>query len=324
MTESTALAVAEPRREPSSQAVSVWQSPAMFEQAQRMARALCNSPMVPTNYRGDANMGSALIALDIAQRVNASPLMVMQNLHIIEGKPSWASQFVIAALNSCGRFTPLRFRVVDKGVQKVQKDEWSGPKGERTKRVVSMDLPNKTCVAVSTDRATGEILEGPEVSIAMAFAEGWYTKPGSKWVTMEGLMLRYRAAKFFGNLYAPDILMGMPSVDERHDLDDVEYAEVKPVEQADAPAASESKPKRASRVAAAMAAAPAAEPKAEPAKVSSGVKPATKAAEPQPTTPAEPTHSELRDERADYGESDDGEGGADDGADYGERDGDTI
>ena len=249
MSESTALALPAP---PSNEPVSVWFSPASFENAQRMAKALVSSNMVPESYRD--NMGNALIALDIAQRTGASPLMVMQNLHIIEGKPSWASQFVIAALNSCGRFTPLRFRVTDLGEREVEKVEWSGPKGERTKKIVKFKIHDKKCVAVSTDRATGEILEGPEVSIGMAIAEGWYTKPGSKWVTMEGLMLRYRSAKFFGNLYAPDVLMGMASVDERQDIGDVEYTVVQPA--AAAPASAEApqpdKPKRARSVNAAL------------------------------------------------------------------------
>jgi hypothetical protein len=52
----------------------------------------------------------------------------------------------------------------------------------------------------------------------MASAEGWATKAGSKWKTMPELMLRYRAAAFFGRLYAPDILMGMQTAEEAADV----------------------------------------------------------------------------------------------------------
>jgi len=52
----------------------------------------------------------------------------------------------------------------------------------------------------------------------MAAAEGWATKAGSKWKTMPELMLRYRAAAFFGRLYAPDILMGMQTAEEAVDV----------------------------------------------------------------------------------------------------------
>ncbi len=41
--------------------------------------------------------------------------MVMQNVHIIQGRPSWSSQFIIAAINGCGRFAPLQFRMAGEG-----------------------------------------------------------------------------------------------------------------------------------------------------------------------------------------------------------------
>lgn len=173
---------------PAPQPLTAFASEPAFEAAQRMAKALCSSNLVPASYQGQQNIGSALIALEIAQRLQASPLMVMQNLNVIHGRPAWSSQFIIAALNSCGRFSPLRFDVAGDG-------------------------DNRTCTAWATDKS-GERLEGPPVSIAMAKKEGWFGKNGSKWQSMPELMLRYRAAAFFGRLYAPDILMGMPSADE--------------------------------------------------------------------------------------------------------------
>lgn len=174
---------------------SIYNSLTAFEDGQRIAQALASSSLVPQDYRG--NVANTLVALEMAQRTGSSPMAVMQNMHVIHGRPSWSSQFVIAALNSCGRFGPLRFRVTGDG-------------------------DDKTCVAFAVDRTTGgEILEGPPVSIKMAKAEGWYSKNGSKWQTMPELMLRYRAAKFFGNLYASDILMGMHTPEEIEDFVDV-------------------------------------------------------------------------------------------------------
>jgi hypothetical protein len=189
-----------------------------FEDAQRMAKALSSSTLVPADYQG--NVSNTLIALEMSQRTGSSPMAVMQNLHIIHGRPSWSSQFVIAALNSCGRFSPLRYRVEDLGDTDAKIDEWTGPKGQRTKSSRIIKVHDKSCVAWCYDKATGDVLEGPPVSIGMAVAEGWYTKDGSKWVTMPELMLRYRAAKFFGNLYAPDVLMGMHTADEVEDFDE--------------------------------------------------------------------------------------------------------
>lgn len=188
-----------------------------FEAAQRMARALCSSNLVPASYQGQANMGNCLIALELSQRIGASPLMVMQSMTPIHGKPSWSSQFIIAALNSCGRFSPIRFAVSGEG------DE-------------------RACFAWAVDKS-GERLEGPAVSIATAKKEGWFGKNGSKWQTMPELMLRYRAAAFFGRLYAPDILMGMQSVEEITDVG--VRPTVTPVSSAlDAPVESKEAPKK--------------------------------------------------------------------------------
>jgi hypothetical protein len=158
-----------------------------------MALALCSSDLVPEQYRGKDKIGNALIALEMSQRIGASPLAVMQNLNIIHGRPAWSSSFIIAALNTCGRFSPLRFRVEGTGESAI-------------------------CVAWAYDRSGGEVLEGPQASIAMAKAEGWFQKNGSKWRTMPDLMLRYRAAAFFGRLYAPDVLNGMHTADEVEDF----------------------------------------------------------------------------------------------------------
>lgn len=158
-----------------------------FDHAQRVAKALSASTMIPKDYQN--NIPNTLVALEMAHRIGASPLMVMQNLHIIQGRPSWSSAFIIAALNASGRFTALKYKATD-----------------------------KSCKAYATEKATGELLEGPTVTLDMAKAEGWLTKQGSKWQTMPELMLRYRAAAFFGRLYAPDIMMGMHAVEEIQDV----------------------------------------------------------------------------------------------------------
>ncbi|MER8394035.1 hypothetical protein NKH10_19285 [Mesorhizobium sp. M1340] len=263
MTTSQAVALATP---PVHRAISVFSSEADFAAGQRLCKALTSSGLVPVAYQGEGNMGNALIALDMANRMGIPPIMVMQNLDVIEGRPSWKSQFILGALNSCGLFSPIRFRMVDLGVQEVERVEWSGPKGNREKRTVKAKIHNQTCVAFAIEKATGDVLEGPTVSIAMAVAEGWYFRAGSKWVTMPDLMLRYRAGAFFGRLYAPHILNGMPSADEV--LDIAEFKDITPA--AEAPAAETiAKPAgRSKGVHAAMAAAKAADkpkPKAKPA-----------------------------------------------------------
>lgn len=182
-----------------SGAPSIYSNDAAFDHAQRMAKALSSSDLVPTQYKG--NIANTLIALEMANRTGSSPIMVMQNLNIIHGKPTWSSSFIIAALNSCGRFSPIMFRYNDKGVKTHGQIKFS----------------DKECVAYARGK-DGEVIEGPSASIEMAVLEGWYSKSGSKWKTMPDLMLSYRAAAFFGRLYAPDILQGMHTAEEVQDF----------------------------------------------------------------------------------------------------------
>lgn len=187
------LAVAEEKTlastETSNGHIQPFSSTNSFEGAQRMAKALAESTMIPQQYQ--KNIPNCLIALEVSYRTQSSILMVMQNLFVIQGKPSWSSQYIIAALNSCGKFSPLRFKMNE----------------EKTE-----------CTAWALEKRTGEALEGPTVSIQMAKDEGWYNKTGSKWKTMPDLMLRYRAAAFFGRLYAPEVLMGIYTKDEVEDF----------------------------------------------------------------------------------------------------------
>ncbi len=209
-----------------------------FELMQRAANMLASSTLVPSLYQG--NMSNCVVALNMAQRLRADPLMIMQNLYIVEGRPAWSSQFIIAAINACGKFSPLRFEIIDKGEKSVKwqyfyKDRKSGEHRERSCEETIHDF---SCVAWATEKATGEKLCSPAVSIEMAVREGWYIKRGSKWKTMPEVMLRYRAASFFGKLYAPELLVGVSTTEEIQDA--VDY-----VRQADgsfAPAAEEAAP----------------------------------------------------------------------------------
>lgn len=181
---------ADPHPEP----ISAFSSLDSFRAAQSMALALCSSSIVPEAYRGEKNVGNALIALEYAHRLRVSIMAVMQNLHIIHGKPSWGSPFLIGLINSCGRFSPLRFEW--KGTEK--KSGWG-------------------CRAVARDLATGDVLEGQWVTWDMANEEGWVTRKDSKWKSMPAQMMVYRAASFWSRVFAPDLSLGMHTADEVED-----------------------------------------------------------------------------------------------------------
>jgi hypothetical protein len=171
----------------------VFSSPAAFDAGQRMAKALAMSEIVPAAYKG--NMANCVVALDMAMRMKLSPLVVLTNLNIIHGRPSWSSTFVISAINSSGLFSPLRFEF--RGAEGT--DEWA-------------------CRAKATDLEQRSECLGPWISVGMAKREGWYTRTGSKWPTMTETMLMYRAAAFFGRMFAAHILSGMQTAEEVEDV----------------------------------------------------------------------------------------------------------
>ena len=204
-----------------------------FEFMQRTAKMFSASTMVPDAYQamikkgfGDratlepnpAALANCVIALDMSQRMNANPLMIMQNLHIIEGRPSWSSQFIIAAINNCGKFSPLRFDLqwLDEMDASYSTFEWMDRKKVEKKHTIR--IKNARCVAWAIEKATGDRLESAPVTMEMAVAEGWFGKNGSKWKSMPDLMMRYRSAAFFGRIYAPELLMGLPAAEELHDV----------------------------------------------------------------------------------------------------------
>lgn len=206
-----------------------------FELMQRAARLLSSSTLVPVAYRqtiekldrfGNVKesrenpnaLANSVVALNMAQRMGADPLMVMQNLYIVEGRPSWSSQWIIAAINGCGRFSPLRFRIESRGEREIEHKSTYWENNQRHTKVEKVKINDKVCVAWAIEKETGEVIESPAVSIEMAVLEGWYTKNGSKWQTMDEVMLRYRTASFFGKLYAPELLMGLQTVEEAQDI----------------------------------------------------------------------------------------------------------
>lgn len=159
----------------------------------RLAERYANSDMVPQTYRGKPD--NCFVALELASRMDVSPVLVMQNLYIVQGKPSWAGQACKALIDGSGKFTDSEYVM-------------TGEPG----------TPTYGCYLQARNVKTGKIVKGPEVTIQMAINEGWMNKNGSKWKTMPELMLRYRAAAFFARVECPEILMGFQTAEETMDV----------------------------------------------------------------------------------------------------------
>lgn len=164
-----------------------------FEKAQRIAGALSKSNLVPKEYQN--NLPNCLIALEMAERIGMPALTVMQNLVIVHNRPTWSSQFLISTVNTCGRFSALRYEFFgDQGT-----DGWG-------------------CRAWAIEKSTGEKLVGTDITIALAKKEGWYARNGSKWQTMPQQMMMYRAGSWWTRAYAPELSMGMHTREEAEDV----------------------------------------------------------------------------------------------------------
>lgn len=195
--ESGKQAVQQPTKRVTDYSLGIFGTSDNFIMAMQMAKALASSTIVPQTFQ--KNEANCLIAIEQAQRLRVSPMMVMQNLHVIQGRPSWSSKFLIAAINNSGKFD-----------MELQFEETQDKDGKPF-----------SCTAWTTKN--GRKVNGMTVDMDIAKEEGWLSKNGSKWKTMPQLMLRYRAASFFSSLNCPELTVGLYTREEMQDDDFKEY-----------------------------------------------------------------------------------------------------
>ena len=175
---------------------SIYQSTESFEFAQRQAKSLCESDLVPTNYKGQKGLSNCLVALEMSKRMNLSPLTVMQNLNVIHGKPTWSAQFISSQIIGCGRFKNFDYVVTGKNENLAVQ-----------------------CQAIRLE--DNKLIKGTTVSMKMAQQEGW-TRKNPKYQSMPEIMLKARAATFFGRQYIPDLLLGVQTSEEVIDIQPID------------------------------------------------------------------------------------------------------
>ena len=164
-----------------------------FELMQRKGKLLASCTMIPDNLKN--NVPDCIIVTEMSERLNVDPYLIARQMYMVHGKPAFESKFMVGLLNSSGKL---------RGTLKYQK---TGKPG----------TDSQGCYAYGIDAETGETVEGPEITVAMAKAEQWYDRKGSKWKTMADLMLMYRAASFFINTNYPEIMQGFSTVEEIKD-----------------------------------------------------------------------------------------------------------
>lgn len=168
-----------------------------FQMATQAAEMLASSSMVPVTYQN--NPGSCFIALNTALRLRMDPLMIMQNLYVVQNRPSWSGQFAIALVNICPKFSATWFEY---------RNEEDFQKGVRM------------CAQLKT----GQNVYGTWITPEMVKAEGW----GKKWQTMPEQMYKYRAAAFFARTNCPEALLGLSVEGEAEDIAGKSQPDIKP------------------------------------------------------------------------------------------------
>ena len=190
MNEEKTLAVVEQTTELATN--SVWENKDAFNQILRAADMLSKTSIIPQSYQNKPQ--DCFVAIEMANRMGVSPMVVMQNMYVVKGKPSWAGQACTMLINSCGKFKDV-------------KHIYTGEKGK----------PNRGCYVTATRISDGSQVDGVEVTMQMAQAEGWTSN--SKWRNMPELMLAYRASAFFARVYCPEAMMGVQTAEEVYDAD---------------------------------------------------------------------------------------------------------
>jgi hypothetical protein len=164
-----------------------------LDKLMEMASMLSKSTIVPVAYQNRPE--NCFIALDMASRMGVSPMVVMQNLYVIQGKPSFSGSAIASMIRSNPQYTNVELNYVGE----EGKDTWGA-------------------YVTAENKQNGKTIKGATVTIAIAKKEGWLTKGASKWLTMPELMLGYRAYTWFGRIHCPEVMMGLQATEEISDV----------------------------------------------------------------------------------------------------------
>lgn len=160
-----------------------------FAETMRLAEIFSKTRMVPVHFQGKPE--DCFVAMQMAHRMGVDPMMALQNIYVVGGKPGLTGALIISLINNSKRLKGgIRFRIEGKG----------------------------EALAVT---AFGTLQDGETVeftaSMAMAKAEGWDKNP--KYRSMPEVMLRYRAATFLARFNFPEVILGMHSSEEWEDVE---------------------------------------------------------------------------------------------------------
>ncbi len=166
-----------------------------FQLACRMAEKLAASTILPTEYQG--NPANVLVAIDYAQRLGVSPIMLAQNMDVVKGRPGLRGSFMAGLINASPLWGDLDY-------------EWRGT--DTPGKDPSMDYG---CRAICTRVSDGKECKGPWVDWRMVKGEGW--DKNAKWYNLRESMFFYRATSLWSRVWASNITLGLHETTELQD-----------------------------------------------------------------------------------------------------------
>lgn len=204
---------------PSAAPSSIIDAMRSYNDYYQFAQALAASRSIPEAFQ--KNTGDCLIALDLAARLGISPLTVFQHLYIVSGKPAFSAQFCIALVNSSGKFSRIEFAEGQDGhatVRVKERGEWNKQRNKYDYKTTTKPVENLYCEASFVETATGKRYTSGRIDLRFADKNGWFDKADSKWVVMPKQMLRYRAAALLIRTYAPELVLGLHTLEEAEEI----------------------------------------------------------------------------------------------------------
>jgi hypothetical protein len=179
MTDSTALTTT------TSPALAFLHDGAALDHRYRLAKAFSLSGMVPSHFQGKPE--ACLVAMLYAEQLGEHPMLLFQEMSVINGRPSTSSRFAISRANKSGLLQgPISWK--------------SRGQGDALEVTASATL-----------RETGEVITAT-VTMKEATADGWTRN--SKYKSIPEQMLRWRAATRLINLFIPEVLFGIAVKEE--------------------------------------------------------------------------------------------------------------
>jgi hypothetical protein len=129
--------------------LSIYMDTARFNQTWRASKMLAAAgDMVPKQFQGKPE--SIFVVMELAQRADMSPLMMLQNMYMVHGKPGMEGKLIIALVNKSRIFEPLSWEYSGEGM-------------------------SKSCTCYSKRRDNRE-LKSETVTMEIAKKEGWIDK----------------------------------------------------------------------------------------------------------------------------------------------------